>query len=121
MEKGMTTMALATEKFYKRLGERIRELRAAKAVSQEELAKELGTTANTVSRWEAAIYRPSPENLYRLADFFGIPIAAFFPGSEQAPKADALLSAVRGLDEDDLEEVILYALFRRARQAKPRK
>lgn len=114
-------MALPTEKFYKRLGERIRELRVAKAVSQEEMAKELGTTANTVSRWEAAIYRPSPENLYRLADFFGTPIAAFFPESEQSPRMNALLSAVRGLDDDDLEEVTLYALFRRARQAKPRR
>jgi hypothetical protein len=44
-----------------------------------------------------------------------------FPEIQHSPKINVLLNAARGLDEDDLEEVILYALYRRARQAKARK
>ena len=37
------------------------------------------TTANTVSRWETATYKPSISDLERLAKFFGVPVTIFFP------------------------------------------
>jgi transcriptional regulator with XRE-family HTH domain len=87
-------------------------------ISQEELAEAVSTTANTVSRWETATYKPSISDLERLARFFGVPITVFFP--EPAPKArtKALLSATADLDDENLEEVTLYAQFRRTRQRK---
>lgn len=39
----------------------------------------VGTTANTVSRWEMATYKPAISDLERLARYFGVSIAAFFP------------------------------------------
>ena len=34
------------------------------------------TTANTISRWETATYKPSISDLERLAQFFGVPITS---------------------------------------------
>jgi transcriptional regulator with XRE-family HTH domain len=76
------------------------------------------TTANTVSRWETATYKPSISDLERLAKFFAVPVAIFFPQPQSASRMNALLTATGDLNDDDLEEVTVYALFRRARRAK---
>jgi transcriptional regulator with XRE-family HTH domain len=85
-------------------------------ISQEELAQAVETTANTVSRWETATYKPSISDLRKLARFFGTPITAFFPQPEPKSRMNALLSATADLDDENLEEVTLYAQFRRTRQ-----
>ena len=111
------------------IGGQIRNLRVSygggKGLSQEALAKELGTTANTISRWETATYRPTIEDLERLARFFGVSILTFFP-PEEAPANDqltALLRAAKQLSPEDIEELSKYAEFHKARsfqkQSKP--
>src|SRR5262249_33467531 len=123
-KKGSAIMPRQTLDIYKCIGEKVREFRMGwrgSGISQEELAKGVETTANTISRWETAIYKPSISDLEKLAGFFRVPITAFFPEIEPSSQASALLTATRGLNEEDLEEVIIYALFRRARQQKPRK
>src|SRR5437870_7136151 len=109
---------------YDEIGSKIRELRTTlkgKGISQEELARAVKTKANTVSRWETATYKPSISDLETLARFFGVPITVFFPQAQpkaRQSRASALLSATADLDDDDLEEVALYARFRRAQQRK---
>ena len=106
---------------YEQIGKQIRELRTTlrgQGISQEELAQAVETTANTVSRWETATYKPSISDLERLARFFGTPITIFFPQPEPKSRTNALLSATADLDDDNLEEVTLYAQFRRTRQRK---
>jgi len=51
------------------------------------------------------------ENLYRLARCFRISVADLFDFTDvkEVPRVNALLDAVRGLDEEDLDEVITYA------------
>ena len=100
---------------------RIRELRTAgdggKGISQEAMAKAVKTTANTISRWETGFYRPSLEDLDRLARFFRVSIVEFFP-KETLPEDEplcALLRAAKGLKEQDIEELRRYAEFKRAR------
>ena len=103
---------------YAYIGEKIRELRQAYAgsgLSQEELADRMKTTANTISRWETATYKPSANDLLRLSQIFGVSIAVFFPGMEN-PHLSALLSATGDLAKDDIEELTHYAQYRRARQ-----
>lgn len=102
---------------YKAIGQKIRELRTGRPdLSQEKLAVALGTTANTVSRWETVQYKPSISDLEKVARYFGLPITVFFPDMGADPKLQALLSATGDLDEDDLEEIVRYAQFRRARR-----
>ena len=102
---------------YEEVGKQIRELRTGlrgRGISQEELAHAVKTTANTISRWETATYKPSISDLERLAQFFGVPITAFFPQAQPKSRENAVLSATADLDDDDLEEVMLYAQFRKA-------
>jgi transcriptional regulator with XRE-family HTH domain len=104
---------------YEEIGKRIRDFRGSvggRVVSQEDLASAVGTTANTVSRWETATYKPAISDLEKLARYFGVPITAFFPEAGPRSRTTALLSATEGLDEADLDEVRLYALFRRSRR-----
>jgi transcriptional regulator with XRE-family HTH domain len=108
------------------IGGRIRDLRtsygAGEGLSQEALAKALGTAANTISRWETATYRPSIEDLERLARFFGVSILDFFPPKETqveenqgSDKLAALLRAAQQLPPEDIDELRKYAEFRKAR------
>jgi transcriptional regulator with XRE-family HTH domain len=102
---------------YEEIGKRIRELRTKSAgggLSQEDLAGAIGTNANTISRWETAVYKPTLDDLSMLSKFFNVPITYFLPDSEPSPRTTSLLAAVRDLSDRDAEEVIRYALFRRA-------
>jgi transcriptional regulator with XRE-family HTH domain len=104
---------------YEEVGKQIRELRTGlqgRGISQEELAHAVKTTANTISRWETATYKPSISDLERLAQFFGVPITVFFPQAQPKSRANAVVTATADLDDDDLEEVILYAQFRKAQR-----
>lgn len=106
---------------YEQIGKQIRELRntlGGQGISQEKLAQAVDTSANTVSRWETATYKPSISDLEKLARFFGMPITTFFPQPEPKSPTHALLSATADLDDEDLEEVTLYAQFRKTRQRK---
>jgi transcriptional regulator with XRE-family HTH domain len=102
---------------YEELGRRIREYRThlnGTGISQEELARKIGTNSNSVSRWETAAYKPTLYDLEKLAELFNIPLAQFLPKSDLSPRFIALLGAVREMDDRDFEEVIRYALFKRA-------
>ncbi len=104
---------------YQQIGSQIRELRTTirgKGISQAELAEALKTTANTVSRWETATYKPSISDLEKIARFFGVPITSFFPQPQVISRTKTLLTATADLDDEDLEELTFYALFRRARR-----
>jgi transcriptional regulator with XRE-family HTH domain len=99
---------------------RIRELRTSygsTGLSQEALASALGVATNTISRWETGAYRPSIEDLEKLARFFRISVQEFFPVEAIQPNEQLtqLLRAAEGLDSVDLEELRRYAEFRRAR------
>ena len=109
---------------YEQVGKQIRELRTTlrgRAISQEKLAQAVKTTANTISRWETATYKPSISDLESLAQFFGVPITVFFPQAEPKSRTNGLLTATADLDDVDFEEVMLYAQFRNARRRAPRR
>jgi transcriptional regulator with XRE-family HTH domain len=104
---------------YEEIGKRIRDFRSSvggRGISQEDLAQAVGTTANTISRWETATYKPAISDLEKLARYFGVAVTAFLPESNPKSRTNALLSATAGLDDADLDEVRLYALFRKSRR-----
>lgn len=104
---------------YESIGKRIRELRAAfgdgVGIDQEQLAELIGTTANTISRWESATYKPSAMDLHKLAKAFSVNVSVFFPDAE-IPKLAALTSALGELKDEDIDDLTEYALFRKSRQ-----
>ena len=54
------------------LGDRIREIRLAKKISQVELAKSLGVTKQSVSNWENENIQPSIDMLSKIADVLSV-------------------------------------------------
>jgi len=109
------------------IAQQIRDLRTSYGgvgLSQEALATKLDVAPNTVSRWETGAYKPSIEDLERLARFFGVSILRFFPAEDEMENAEisALMRTAKQLLPSDLVELRRYAEFRRARQmlsAKP--
>ncbi len=78
------------------LGDRIREIRLAKKISQVELAKILGVTKQSVSNWENENIQPSIEMLSKIADALSV-------------TTDYLLSREekRYLDVTDISETLI--------------
>lgn len=62
---------------------KIRELRALKRLSQEELARYVGTTRQTITSIETGKYVASLPLAYRIARFFELPIEEVFDFSEE--------------------------------------
>lgn len=103
------------------IGSKIKELRHSygdTGLSQAELAHYVGTTPNTVSRWETGIYTPSIDDIVRLAHFFNIPFLTFFPTQDPSPQITALIVATRDMNNRDIEDVIQYARFRHSASLK---
>ena len=108
----------------KQVGQRIREFRTSygggTGISQDALAKALSIASNTVSRWETGTYRPTIDDLEKLARFFGKSILDFFPKeevrTERDEKIDGLLRTAKQLNDEDVDELRRYAEYRRARQ-----
>lgn len=51
-------------------GERLKTLRQAKGLTQEELAKRIGVTKQTISNWENGNITPALDVLITLVEFF---------------------------------------------------
>lgn len=63
------------------IGEKIRELRKSKKISQEELAFQIGVSRQTIHKWEAGDARPGTDNLKSLSEFFKVSSDYFINGS----------------------------------------
>lgn len=61
---------------------RIRELRCERRISQEELARAVGTTRQTITSIEVGKYVASLPLAYKIARYFGLTIEEVFDFSE---------------------------------------
>lgn len=61
---------------------RIRELRRERRISQEELARAVGTTRQTITSIEVGKYVASLSLAYKIAHYFGLTIEEVFDFSE---------------------------------------
>lgn len=66
----------------KDLGRRLRELREAKNLSQEKLAREIGVVFQQIQKYEAGINRISCSRLLQIIHVLDISIVDFFAGIE---------------------------------------
>ncbi len=60
------------------MGEMIADLRKQKGVSQEEMARSLGVTAQAISKWERGKSLPDIGLLTTIADYFAVTIDRLF-------------------------------------------
>ena len=74
------------EAYYKALGARIAELRTAKGMTQQGLAKELGVSQQRIGHYEVGRARPSVSSLQALADALGVSVASLLGPLTKPPK-----------------------------------
>ncbi len=101
----------------KLLGERIKELRDEKNLSQKALAERVGVTQQAVAKWEGGKSEPDSKTLITLADFFGCTVDYLIGKSDiKLPKMPLTIAAKmpEGWDEltpeaqKDVEEFIKF-------------
>lgn len=63
------------------IGEKIRELRKSKNISQETLAFDVGVSRQTIHKWENDVMQPNTDNLKILGNYFNVDINYFFNDS----------------------------------------
>ena len=59
-------------------GDKLRELRKNKKLSQDEMGKVLDVASTTISNWEKNITQPSFEKVYEIAKYFDVSINYLF-------------------------------------------
>jgi len=76
-----------TTKIDQEIGNRLRQARLAKRLTQDGLGKLIGISFQQIQKYENGSNRIAASRLYLLADVLGIPVAYFFDNLEKAPAA----------------------------------
>ncbi|MDG2520240.1 helix-turn-helix transcriptional regulator [Caulobacter segnis] len=105
------------------VGARIRQVRRARGVNQEQLAESLGLTYQQVQKYERAANRVSASKLYQIARLLETPVSAFFEGLEatdakspDVPPAPDLTAFLQTAESSDI--ALWFPQIRTARQRK---
>lgn len=79
------------------VGQRLRELRMLAGLSQSDVASALGLTFQQLQKYERGFNRVSASRLFKLAQFFRVPVSVFFEGLEERagaqPEGEAAAAA----------------------------
>ncbi len=70
------------------MGERLRELRLRRKISQEEVARHIGITRSAYSHYEINNRQPVYETLIKLAAYFDVSLDYIIGGTQSRTKAD---------------------------------
>ena len=95
------------------LGSRIQALRKEKGITQEELGREVGVTAQAVSNWECG-GTPDAELLPRIAEYFGVSIDNLFGRTNENRKnleAELMWSLYHTEKEKRFEKAYQYCWY----------
>lgn len=95
----------------KDIGGRVRTLRQAAGLTQEQLAEKMGVSTQQIQKYESGRDNISTEKLQHLATAFSVPVQEFFSEvGEVAPLQVAeqvLLDSFRSIENADIRESIL--------------
>ena len=96
----------------KYIGNQIKTFRKSAGFTQDELAKRLNTTKQTISRYEKGGRKANQDMLFELCDIFGVSIDDFFPSQNealQAPTTSPIQTIYDQLEDDRQKKVVTYA------------
>ena len=107
-----------------RLGEKLREAREYLALSQDEVAKNLGVPRTAISMIESGQRRVDALELKRLAELYRRPVSHFTGDEPETPMpkdVEHLARAASDLSQQDREELARFADYLRSRAAATRR
>src|SRR5699024_9796783 len=86
------------------IGEKIKELRLKNGMNQEQLAEQLETTKQTVSRYEKGQRQVNQDILFQLSDVFNVSIDEFFTdGDKKHNELERALKKTDNMSAKDIE------------------
>ena len=95
-------------------GKRLREAREAKSLSQQDLAKLIGSVHTVIGRYERDEMKPSIDVVKRLSEELGTTVGYLIGEAKEAQllKDPAMLRRFQQIDEmDDKEKECIYSLL----------
>ena len=96
----------------KYIGNQIKTFRKSAGFTQDELAKRLNTTKQTISRYEKGDRKANQDILFELCDIFGVSIDDFFPSQNetlQSPTTSPIQTIYDQLHQPRQAKVLTYA------------
>ena len=96
----------------KYIGTQIKTFRKSAGFTQDELAKRLNTTKQTISRYEKGDRKANQDMLFELCDIFGVSIDDFFPSQNetlQSPTTSPIQTIYDQLHQPRQAKVLNYA------------
>lgn len=102
------------------IGRRIRLMRKARDMTQEDLARLIGQSASSITMYETGRREPDLETLEELAVVFNVPLGSIVSGENRIedpifiPDTDKFIRAARYMTDEDYNNVI--EAFKRAYQ-----
>ena len=92
------------------IGNQIKYYRKLNKMNQEELANQLNTTKQSISRYEKGIRKANQDILFQLCDIFNVSIDDFFPTSDvNDQQLDELIATFKTLNSDRQIKVYDFA------------
>lgn len=88
---------------------KLRELRKDKQITQQELAKKLNLSIQTISGYETGYAQPQIETLIAMADYFGVTTDELL-GRENFATGNVVITGTQ-LSEDEKQLVDLYRVL----------
>mgnify|MGYP001768407021 CR=1 FL=1 len=100
------------------VGQRIRQHRLDRQLTQTELARQIGIQQSDLSRMEKGEYRVSLDVLFRILQALELSLGEFFGDLAQqhlTAREVVLLQSFRSLSREAQDEVVAYVDFKRQR------
>ena len=90
------------------IGAKIKAMRLAASMTQEQLANKLGVSAQAVSKWESGTNMPDIQILPDLSVIFGVSIDSLFDMTDESKmeRLENMMFGIRFLSEDDFLKMI---------------
>ncbi len=103
------------------VGQKIREIRKSRRITQAALASQIGVTQSDLSRMENGEYKVGLDVLFKILQVFDLSLSGFFderpaePAEPQRPQDDeeAMLENIRTLPEESRREVREFIEFKK--------
>lgn len=101
---------------------RIKELRIAKGMKQDELGRRCGVKQGAVSTWETGASTPKPKALQIMSDIFGVSIGYLMGLEDKEDTNDikdisyALNEEIRDLTEGEEKDILDFVRFKKSQR-----
>lgn len=103
------------------VGQKIRQLRKERGLTQAELAHRIGVQQSDLCRMENGEYKVALDTLFRVLGVFGVAIGEFFrdeaPLATPTERESEILRLVRTLDDEGQRDVLDFVSYRAMRRS----